>query len=217
MANNEILAVFETFQEQLKEIQGFQSIHVGGHVYGREQDRELRKTLLIETAVEDEEEALQRDLSVLRKLVLTYLVVLLEQMVKSYYRACSPSLPNTLSKVEYDTRSWYTSSLSPKQVQDKWVFHLTKWCDEAEARGSAAKKEFVTLLENYSMSDAFVAGITIRNLEIHNRGIMNEGQYKYAPLCEVGTCPQWDQGLLYQFQCALFLLNSQLKRTLVEQ
>ncbi len=166
-----------------------------------------------------------------RKMTLVFGVAILESMVKDYvqyFAQCvdgtkqvDPSIPQSSSD------NWVPGVSNNEKVnlpRESWKRRLRKWTQE---KRKEASKETGTE-RNWSEAESKVEGccvafahwrvllksVVIRNLEMHNGGVMTDRTHKHTPLCDAGEKLDWSSSkdLVCGLRLSLHSLNGDLSQ-----
>ncbi|HUV30602.1 MAG TPA: hypothetical protein VMY05_05910 [Acidobacteriota bacterium] len=181
-----------------------------------------------------EEEDLRQRVALLSRTLLVYGVVILEAMVKDYarYLVFNKRQPATCRKMQdsmlpveptFSDKMKDASALKHQQWQKKligWIKQVGQQVGGDQGRDSrflAVREAIIKRCMDFSHWTIVYKCCIIRNLEVHNNGLMNERNHKCAPICDIGQKPSWDWELVRDLFTALDLLNVHLSETDVIQ
>lgn len=199
-------------------------------VFGWEKPAAIRRDAALslgpESDLEYEKELLEQHRITLFSMSLVYLVARLESMVKDYTRfLLSPKRKYEESLTsdndcKYPESKYHNGKLLQKT--EAWKKQVGNWISEVfeesdvNSTNQIVKCKIQLCALSLSRWPVLITSVALRNLETHNRGVMNKRTYELAPLCEIGEKPAWDIGLLYDLQTAISLLNCQLAKIRID-
>lgn len=163
------------------------------------------------------------------RMSLVFGVGILESMVKDYYQYYSEtiddrqptiSMQHQVESVFIPSSSRCNSGLST----ESWQYRLDGWATKRrknmpkDSVDEQPWQQAVTCVSQYCVSfkewPTLLESIVIRNLEMHNGGLMNKVTHKHNPICSVGNKPTWGRDLVYGLHTTLDLLNTGLRETI---
>ena len=117
--------------------------------------------------------------------------------------------------------NWFSKTEGPDKLRpEEWRRKVLRWVEDAGITAKSAPKgvydHVVESFSNFEHHRILLKSCVIRNLLQHNKGIMNDRNYKIAPICKIGEKPKWDQGLYHDFIQALHLYNDYLNNVVSE-
>ena len=149
------------------------------------------------------------------RVLLIHEITVFEEMIKAhaahYLKSELGDVSTASPMPDEELRSDF--QISSRPCQTKWskvIRGLTKDTarDQEIPEDQTKINNFIQYVLKFREWPHIFVGRIIRNLEIHNRGVMNERNFKLYPgLCDIGQRPEWDIGLCYTLMDCINRLN----------